>query len=144
MRTKRPGPKKKRELNHQQRVYVQTKILTGSKSEALKKAGYSVHGNTVEKSELVQKALEEYKQKMDKKFMDKAEEVTDMLLSIIHDPKTPANAKVTAIKDWLDRAGLKPVDKQEVEEKKAIDVNSRLSRDLINKLNSLDKEQGEE
>lgn len=144
MRRIRPGRRKKREMNHQQRLYVQTKILTGSKSEALKVAGYESKGNRVEDSVLVQQALAEYKQKMDKKFMDKADEVANMLLEVIHDPNTPASAKVTAIKDWLDRAGLKPVDKQEVEDKRVIDTSSRLSRDLIDKLNMLPKEKGEE
>ena len=81
---------------------------------------------------------------MDKKFRDKADKVANILLDIIENPDTPAKTKVSAIKDWLDRAGLKPVDKQEVEEKRSIDTSSRLSRDLINKLNMLpEKEKGE-
>lgn len=108
-------------------------------------AGYTERGNNVEESRAVQKALEDYRRKMDKKFMDKADKVTNMLLELIESPDTPASAKVTAIKDWLDRAGLKPVDKQEIEEKRSIDTTSKLSRDLINKLNMLpEKEKGEE
>jgi hypothetical protein len=98
----------------------------------------------VEESVVVQQALAEYKQRMDKKFMDKADEVANMLLEVIYNPDTPASAKVTAIKDWLDRAGLKPVDKQEVDDKRVIDTSSRLSRELIDKLNTLPKEKGEE
>lgn len=144
MRKPKPGRKKAKGLTHKQRVYVQTKILTGSKSEALKAAGYRQKGNTVEESVVVQQALAEYKQRMDKKFMDKADEVANMLLEVIYNPDTPASAKVTAIKDWLDRAGLKPVDKQEVDDKRVIDTSSRLSRELIDKLNTLPKEKGEE
>lgn len=144
MRKPKPGRKKVKGLTHKQRVYVQTKILTGSKSEALKAAGYRPKGNTVEESVVVQQALAEYKQRMDKKFMDKADEVANMLLEVIYNPDTPASAKVTAIKDWLDRAGLKPVDKQEVDDKRVIDTSSRLSRELIDKLNTLPKESGEE
>ena len=40
MRKPKPGRKKVKGLTHKQRVYVQTKILTGSKSEALKAALY--------------------------------------------------------------------------------------------------------
>lgn len=140
----KPGRRKARPLTHKQHVYVQAKILTGSKREALKVAGYTERGNNVEESRAVQKALEDYRRKMDKKFMDKADKVTNMLLELIESPDTPASAKVTAIKDWLDRAGLKPVDKQEIEEKRSIDTTSKLSRDLINKLNMLpEKEKGE-
>ena len=92
MRKPKPGRKKKKELTHKQRVYVQTKILTGSKSEALKAAGYRPKGNTVEESVVVQQALAEYKQRMDKKFMDKADEVANMLLEVIYNPDTPASA----------------------------------------------------
>lgn len=142
----KPGRRKARPLNHQQHLYVQAKILTGSKKEALKMAGYKEKWENVEDSKAVQKALADYRAKMDKKFMDQADKVANLLLGVIEDPDTPASAKVTAIKDWLDRAGLKPVDKQEIEEKRAIDTTSRLSRDLINKLNMLpkDKEKGEE
>lgn len=108
-------------------------------------AGYKEKWENVEDSKAVQKALADYRAKMDKKFMDQADKVANLLLGVIEDPDTPASAKVTAIKDWLDRAGLKPVDKQEIEEKRAIDTTSRLSRDLINKLNMLSKgkEKGE-
>lgn len=146
MSRRKPGRPKARPLTHKQEVYVQAKILTGSRKEALKVAGYTDNANQVESSKAVQKALEDYRRKMDQKFMDQADKVANLLLGVIEDPDTPASAKVTAIKDWLDRAGLKPVDKQEIEEKRAIDTTSRLSRDLINKLNMLpkDKEKGEE
>lgn len=139
----KPGRRKARPLTHQQHEYVQAKILTGSKRQALKIAGYTEKGNTVEESRAVQKALEDYKRRMDKKFQDKADKVTDLLMNVIENPDTPASARVTAIKDWLDRAGLKPVEKQEVDDKRAIDTSSRLSRDLIDKLNMLPKEKGE-
>ncbi len=140
----KPGRRKARPLTHKQHVYVQTKILTGSKKEALRVAGYKEKWENVEDSKAVQKALADYKNRMDKKFRDKADKVANILLDIIENPDTPAKTKVSAIKDWLDRAGLKPVDKQEVEEKRSIDTSSRLSRDLINKLNMLpEKETGE-
>ena len=107
-------------------------------------AGYTDNANQVESSKAVQKALEDYRRKMDQKFMDKADQVANILLDIIENPDTPSKTKVTAIKDWLDRAGLKPVDKQEVDDKRVIDTSSRLSRDLIDKLNMLPKEKGEE
>jgi hypothetical protein len=144
MSRRKPGRPKARPLTHKQEVYVQAKILTGSRKEALKVAGYTDNANQVESSKAVQKALEDYRRKMDQKFMDQADKVANLLLGVIEDPDTPASAKVTAIKDWLDRAGLKPVDKQEVDDKRVIDTSSRLSRDLIDKLNMLPKEKGEE
>lgn len=144
MSRRKPGRPKARPLTHKQEVYVQAKILTGSKKEALKVAGYTDNANQVESSKAVQKALEDYRRKMDQKFMDKADQVANILLDIIENPDTPSKTKVTAIKDWLDRAGLKPVDKQEVDDKRVIDTSSRLSRDLIDKLNMLPKEKGEE
>ena len=144
MSRRKPGRPKARPLTHKQEVYVQAKILTGSKKEALKVAGYTDNANQVESSKAVQKALEDYRRKMDQKFMDKADQVANILLDIIENPDTPSKTKVTAIKDWLDRAGLKPVDKQEVDDKRVIDTSSRLSRDLIDKLNMLPKEIGEE
>lgn len=144
MSRRKPGRPKARPLTHKQEVYVQAKILTGSKKEALKVAGYTDNANQVESSKAVQKALEDYRRKMDQKFMDKADQVANILLDIIENPDTPSKTKVTAIKDWLDRAGLKPVDKQEVDDKRVIDASSRLSRDLIDKLNMLPKEKGEE
>nr|DAN59208.1 MAG TPA: TERMINASE SMALL SUBUNIT [Caudoviricetes sp.] len=144
MSRRKPGRPKARPLTHKQEVYVQAKILTGSRKEALKVAGYTDNANQVESSKAVQKALEDYRRKMDQKFMDKADQVANILLDIIENPDTPSKTKVTAIKDWLDRAGLKPVDKQEVDDKRVIDTSSRLSRDLIDKLNMLPKEKGEE
>lgn len=140
----KPGRKKKPPISKQELIFAQTKVLTGSTAEAKKAAGYDLSkGTAPENNKAVQYYMEEYKKQMDAKFMRRADDVAEELFQLIKNAKSES-AKLGAIKDWLDRAGLAPVNKQEIDDKRYLDANSRVNTELINRLMKLDKKEGEE
>lgn len=54
------------------------------------------------------------KAKAQQRLLAAADDAAAVLVQIIMDKKSPANVRVQAIKDLLDRAGLKPVEQVEI------------------------------
>lgn len=144
MPKRKPGRKKKPPISKQELIFAQTKVLTGSTTEAKKAAGYDLEkGTAPENNKAVQYYMEEYKKQMDQKFMERANDVAEELYQLVKGAKSET-AKLGAIKDWLDRAGLAPINKQEIDDKRYLDANSRVNTELINRLMSLKQKEGEE
>lgn len=141
---KKPGRKKNpRPLTEQEQKYVEVKIMTGDKKAACIASGFD-ENSYPERRVAVQKALKDYKDEADSMFRVRATEMIDKLYELADSAKSET-VKLGAIKDWLDRAGLAPVSKSEVEQRKIISTESRVSRELIermNKMNELETEKG--
>ena len=82
---------------------------------------------------------------MEGRFQSKADEMIEELYNLAKNSESE-KIRLGAVKDWLDRAGLAPVSKSEVEQKKVISADSMVSRELINRLTNLQKgnKKGEE
>ena len=68
--------------------------------------------------------------------------VANELLELVMNAKSET-AKLGAIKDWLDRAGLAPVNKTETTTRE-IGTGTQVAIDLIHRLNKLDNKKGGE
>ena len=88
------------------------------------------------KNPIVQAEIEKYRKKVEDKFLVRAEEMSEQLYNLILTTESDS-VKLNAIKDWLDRAGFKPVDKSQITSEKIISAESKVSTDLINRLNNL-------
>lgn len=109
---KRPGRKRVRRLTQKQEAFVKGYVKTGSVAEAKKLAGYK-HGAQVMNVPAVALTIDNYKKKMELKFMEHGEEMLDLLVGLARYCPNP-NVQLGAIKDLLDRSGCKPVERKEV------------------------------
>ncbi|KGF47548.1 hypothetical protein HMPREF0872_03895 [Veillonella montpellierensis DNF00314] len=133
--TRNRGRPKNPKTTAKQELYARTFVETGSRKIAKETAGYSTYRGP-EQNNKIQFLIEKYKKKMETKFMDKAEEIADNLYSLAKNAKSE-QVRLGASKDWLDRAGLAPVNKSEIETKKVISTESQISRELVDRLNGL-------
>lgn len=138
---KKPGRKRKKFPNPKQTAYVNALALTGSKKEALKIAGYSPTARP-EKYQIVQDAFKERQNEMQRKFMDDAEEMRLNMLDLAKNSGSDA-VKFQATKDILDRAGLNPINKNQTESAKYVSIESRFSRDALERYQAEVEEESE-
>lgn len=141
----KPGRKKKQPpLTPQEKQYVQARVLTGSIKKAEEVAGYK-EGEAPENLKRIRNYAKEYREEMEGRFQSKADEMIEELYNLAKNSESE-KIRLGAVKDWLDRAGLAPVSKSEVEQKRVISADSMVSRELINRLTNLQKgnKKGEE
>ncbi len=141
---RKPGRKKNPPpLSEKEMKYAQVKALTGSTRKAAEVAGYEDGERTPDNKKGVKFYMEQYKEEMDNLFRENAADVIYQLYYLMRTAKSE-QVRLGAMKDWLDRAGLAPVSKSEVEQRKVISTESRVSRELIERLNKMSKKNGEE
>ena len=127
---KKPGrPKKKiKKLTEKQSAFVASYIETGSKSIALKEAGYSpnMRANDVCNADVqnaiimqVNKVLHQYAPTAVHNMIDLSENSLSEAI------------KFNATKDILDRAGFKPIEKREVTGSNGLPIEARVTHELI-------------
>jgi len=140
---KRPGRKKKPKITPKQEKFVQVYVDTGDKKKALAMAGYVPEARP-DICKSVQFHIEEYKAKMEKIFMEHADEMQANMYDLATTAKSE-NVKFQATKDLLDRAGLAPVNRSQVENYKYISPENRITQDLIGRfIIHKDKQKDEE
>lgn len=115
-----------REATAQQKLFID-EYLRGRKSnatEAAKAAGYSIKSAHVQayqllKNPIVLRYLKEKEEAIDKElrqeFLFDAIEARRIMLNIMKDEEAANRDRLSAAKDFLDRAGFKPTDKQEID-----------------------------
>lgn len=115
-----------REATAQQKLFID-EYLRGRKSnatEAAKAAGYSIKSAHVQahqllKNPIVLRYLNEKEETIDKElrqeFLFDAIEARRIMLNIMKDEEAANRDRLSAAKDFLDRAGFKPTDKKEVD-----------------------------
>lgn len=111
-------------LTERQRRFVDEYIITGNAMQSAIKAGYSKkyakansyklldNSGIKESIEIERKRAEKH---LRERFSFDAEIARDVLFQLMNDKDVPDNVRLSAAKDFLDRAGHKPVERQEVE-----------------------------
>jgi hypothetical protein len=140
----RPGRKVKRKPTVKQEIYAKNVVAGVPKCEAAKIAGY---GPTVSPDRFigVKEAMADWQRKMTREFMSDAQEMRQNMLQLARESSSDA-VRFQATKDILDRAGLNPINKSQTESAKYVSVESRFSRNAIeryqNELKEGQKEKG--
>lgn len=110
-------------LTERQRKFVEEYVLDGNAMQSAIRAGYSKSYAKANSYKLldnvgIQKAIEEKQAIMEKQLRQRfaldAEQARKIMFQLMNDPDTPEQVRLSAAKDFLDRAGYKPVEKQDV------------------------------
>lgn len=126
---KKPGRKKNPRPTLKQEAYAKAFVKTGSRIKAKEEAGY-VQSSKPDESEAVKFLIDKYRHEMEKKFIKDAEQMYENMKTLALTSDSD-NVRFNATKDILDRAGLAPVSKSEIESRKFISADSRITRDLV-------------
>ena len=106
-------------LNARQRKFAQEYWATGNGTQSAIKAGYSQKTAHVQASnllkhpkiqELIKELEEESRALLQQQFARDAIEARKIMFNIMRDDDAPENVRLSAAKDFLDRAGYKPTD----------------------------------
>ena len=95
-----------------QEAFIEAYCLTGNATKAAEMAGYSEKDSKQKGYSLKKQFSDEIAEKTREMMLDGIPGVLSKLNDLINDATSEA-VKLGAIKDFLDRAGLKPVDKVE-------------------------------
>ena len=95
-----------------QEAFIEAYCLTGNATKAAEMAGYSEKASKQKGYSLKKQFSDEIAEKTREMMLDGIPGVLSKLNDLINDATSDA-VKLGAIKDFLDRAGLKPVDKVE-------------------------------
>ena len=127
-------------LNARQTKFAQEYWTTGNGTQSAIKAGYSEktaysQANQLLKNVEIQKKIKELEEEsrslLQQQFSRDAIEARKIMFNIMQDDDAPENVRLSAAKDFLDRAGYKPVDKQETTLTGDLDISQRA--DLVEK-----------
>jgi phage terminase small subunit len=123
-------------LTEKQAKFVEFYIQTGNGTKSAIMAGYSEKTAGSISSENLQKPIilkaieqrrEELRKNIQNQFLNDAKVAREVMYQVMQDEYTSARDKITAAKDFLDRAGFKPVDKHEIE----MDIETEINVNLI-------------
>ena len=121
-------------LNPRQEKFAQEYWATGHGTNSAIKAGYSKktaysQANQLLKNPEIQKKIKEYEDEsralLQQQFARDAIEARKIMFKLMENDDTPENVRLSAAKDFLDRAGFKPVEKQEVEMTADVDIGKQ-------------------
>lgn len=119
------------ELTEKQIAFAKEYIIDHNATQAAKRAGYSEKTAYAQGSKLLKKAeikeavaenLKEQEGSLRQRFSTDAIIARKIMLNIMKDDDAPPAVRLNAAKDFLDRAGFKPVDKQDVNLNGGIEV----------------------
>ena len=106
-------------LNPRQTKFAQEYWATGNGTQSAIKAGYSEktaysQANQLLKNVEIQKKIKELEEEsralLQQQFSRDAIEARKIMFNIMQDDDAPENVRLSAAKDFLDRAGYKPTD----------------------------------
>lgn len=132
----------KKEATEQQKRFIDEfiRMRENNQTQAAINAGYSPKSAASQSSQLLKnpKVIEylnekksEMEQMLRQEFMYDALEARKVMYEIMNDYEAPENVRLSAAKDFLDRAGFKPVDKQETTLHGEIDIGA--TADIVDK-----------
>lgn len=112
---------KQYKLTQKEELFVSEYIKDGNGSRAVMLAYDVKNANTASsmaylilKREHIKQAVKMRKHDIWEHFKLEAENMFNLLCEMANNPNTPPRVKIDAIRDVLDRAGYKPIDKQEI------------------------------
>lgn len=112
------------QLTERQRRFAWEYWELGNATRSAINAGYSektahVQGPRLLKNVRIQELIKEYREESEallrQQFSKDAVEARKVMYNMMADDDVPENVRLSAAKDFLDRAGFKPVEKSEVE-----------------------------
>ena len=121
-------------LTKLQSKFVDEYVVDGNIMQAALRAGYSERYAKSSSYKLldnvgIQQAIAEKEKEKEaylrQRFAFDAEKARDVMFQLMNDDNTPENVRLSAAKDFLDRAGYKPVDKQEVAHSGGVDIGDK-------------------
>ena len=127
-------------LTDRQLRFVEEYIKDYNATQAALRAGYSEvtastsgYRNTKndEIREVIKERQEELRVQLQQQFSNDAVVARKIMLDIMRDDEAQDNVRLSAAKDFLDRAGFKPVERQETEINGQLDISNK--SDVINK-----------
>lgn len=132
----------KKEATEQQKRFIDEfiRMRENNQTQAAINAGYSPKSAASQSSQLLKnpKVIEylnekksEMEQMLRQEFMYDALEARKVMYEIMNDFEAPENVRLSAAKDFLDRAGFKPVEKQETTLHGEIDIGA--TADIVDK-----------
>lgn len=110
-------------LSEKQEAFVIEYLKDFNATQAAIRAGYSIKGADVQGSRLlgnvrIQESLIKYKDEMIKglqqQFIADALTARKVMFEILNDPNASNKDRIIVARDFLDRAGFKPVDRREL------------------------------
>ena len=113
-------------LNARQKKFAQEYWATGNGTQSAITAGYSKktaysQANQLLKHPEIRKEIKVYEDEsralLQQQFARDAIEARKIMFKIMKDDEAPENVRLSAAKDFLDRAGYKPIEKSEVDNK---------------------------
>lgn len=121
------------EITEQQKLFVNEylRLRKSNQTEAAINAGYSKKSAASQASQLLKnpKVADYLKEKeseleahLREEFVFDALEARKVMYKIMNNPEAADKDKITVAKDFLDRAGFKPIDKQDVNLNGGIEV----------------------
>lgn len=131
------------ELTERQRRFVEEYVVDGNVMQAALRAGYSqsyAKANSYKLldnggiSEGIAKEQARREKQLRQRFAIDAEEARKVMFQLMKDESAPENVRLSAAKDFLDRAGYKPIEKQEVN----ATVQTNKLEDILNQLQADD------
>lgn len=120
-------------LTEKQKRFVEEYVMDYNATQAALRAGYSertasTSGYRNTKNDEIQveikKKQKEMREQLQQQFSSDAIIARKIMLDIMADDDAPENVRLSAAKDFLDRAGFKPIDKSEVEHSGDMNVNN--------------------
>ena len=114
----------KDKLNRKQERFVDEFMEDFNATKAAIRAGYSAKSARVQGHRMITNAniaaeiqhrKEEIAERIRNQFVNDAERARDVLFEILNDSEASDRDRITAAKDFLDRAGYKATDKQQIE-----------------------------
>ena len=113
-------------LTDRQRKFAWEYWNLGNATQSAINAGYSkktayAQGSALLKKVEIQDAIKHYREESEallrQQFSRDAIEARKIMFKMMADDDVPENVRLSAAKDFLDRAGFKPIEKQEVDSK---------------------------
>lgn len=118
-------------LTDKQMKFVNEYMKDYNATQAAIRAGYSertasTSGYRNTKNDEIQEAIkikqEEIRTQLQQQFSSDAVVARKIMIDIMQDDDAPDHVRLSAAKDFLDRAGYKPIEKQEVDSKSDIGI----------------------
>ena len=120
-------------MTEKQDKFIETYVLTGNATKAAIAAGYSEKTATIKGSQLKSQLHSEIQREVQKIIADKIPASLKWLTDLAEKAESES-VRLGAIKDILDRAGLKPVDKVET-----TNIDQMSKDEIIRELEALER-----
>lgn len=127
---------RKQKFTEKQLKFIEYYSENGNATQSAIMAGYSrktagaIGSENLTKPEIREAVEQKRRERADalqRQFLNDAISARSILFQVMQDPETPPKDKITAARDFLDRAGFKPVDKKEID----LDLETEINVNIL-------------